>query len=179
MKQKPEIRFLKDMHEMLYDQDWAGKTNPDSELYYIYRGKKEKGDLRYDITIIPPQMLGKEYVKTKGHSHPEEETFEVLTGEVIFLLQKIPKVKIIKAKKGDKIKIPSNWGHVAINPSKTKTLKLANWLKKTAKGNYNLFVKNKGACYFYTEDGWIKNRNYAEVVKLENTHGPGPCAFKA
>lgn len=153
------------MHEVLYDQEWAKKADANLELYYMNRGMEEKGDLRYDITIIPAQMLGKEYVKTKGHSHPEEEIYEVLEGEAIFLLQKPPKVKIIRAKKGDVIKIPEGWGHVTINSSKTKTLKLGNWIKKTSKSNYDLFGKKQGACYYYTIDGWIKNKNYAKIIR--------------
>jgi len=68
MDKKPNIRYLYDIKEVLYDKDWLKKA-PNLELYYMYRGIKEKSGLRYDITIIPGQMLGKEFTKTKGHQH--------------------------------------------------------------------------------------------------------------
>jgi len=91
---------------------------------------KEKG-LRYDITIIPPNKLGMEFVKTAGHYHPflpgskmtYPELYEVLEGEAHYLLQRreqergterITDVVVVKAKKGDKVIIPPNYGHVTI-----------------------------------------------------------------
>ncbi|MFC1663911.1 glucose-6-phosphate isomerase, partial [Patescibacteria group bacterium] len=63
---KPQIRFLNEMKGVIYDKEWA-KTNPNFELYYVWRGMKKKGELRYDITYIPPFNLGKEFVRTKGN----------------------------------------------------------------------------------------------------------------
>lgn len=156
---------------VLYDQEWAAKADPDLELYEMFREKRIKDNMRYDITIIPAKMLGKEFNKTKGHSHPEQETYQVLQGKAIFLLG----AKAIKAKKHDKITIPPNCPHVTINPSKTKTLKLANWIAKDSQGNYKEFEKNHGACYYYTVNGWVKNENYAEVAELEYAHDSGSC----
>lgn len=151
-----QVRKLKEMISVLYDQEWAAKADPNLVLYKMNREIKIKNNKRYDLTIIPAIMLGKEFNKTKGHSHPEEETYQVLQGKAIFLLD----TRIIKAKKGDKITIPTNCPHVTINPSKTKSLKLANWIAKNAKNNYSEIEKNHGACYYYTIDGWIKNENY-------------------
>src|SRR4030042_2389134 len=115
MKQKPDIRYLNDMKKVLYDQKWA-KTAPNFELYYMYRGIKTRDDLRYDITVIPPRMLGKEFVKTKGHEHTGNfgELYTVLEGKAIYLLQKYEKGKknkikdvyCVKAKKGESVIIP-------------------------------------------------------------------------
>lgn len=169
---KPDIRYLSEMKKVLYDQKWA-KTAPNFELYYMYRGVKKRGNLRYDITIIPPKMLGREYVKTKGHIHLEkyQELYKVLEGNAIFLIQEVKdslvkKVWAIKAKKGDVIIIPSESGHTTINPLK-KTLKLANWISSNCKSDYSLFEKKQGACYYYTESGWIKNENYGKIPKLK------------
>jgi len=154
-----QVRKLKDMHDVLYDQEWAKKQDPDLVLYEMHRETKIKNNMRYDITMIPAKMLGKEFVKTKGHSHPEEEEYRVLEGEAIFLLGP----KAIRAKAGDKIIIPASCPHVTINSSKTKTLKLANWIKKDSQGDYKEFEKKQGACYYYTVDGWIKNLNYGKT----------------
>ncbi|MDI6591358.1 MAG: glucose-6-phosphate isomerase family protein [Patescibacteria group bacterium] len=167
---KPQIRFLADMRSVLYDQKWL-KTASNFEVYYIYRGVKKKNGLRYDITVIPPKMLGKEFVKTKGHYHigDYQEIYEVLRGQAIFLLQKgkdkIKDVYAIEAKKGDIVIIPSHYGHITINPT-GQTLKMANWISEKCKSIYELFEKKQGACYYYTQSGWIKNKNYGKIPKL-------------
>ena len=168
---KKSVRHLDEIRQVLYDKNWAKKA-PDFEVYYMYRGVKKKNGLRYDITVIPPKMLGKEFVKTKGHSHLGSygELYLVLEGKGIYLMQKFEDDKIkdvyaVKAKKGEVIIIPPYFGHVTINPSKT-TLKTANWISEKCQSDYNLFLKKEGACYYYTKEGWIKNRNYKRVPKL-------------
>ncbi len=168
---KPDIRYLRDMREVFYDQKWA-KTAPNFELYYMYRGLKEKDGLRYDITVIPARMLGQEFTKTKGHEHIGNygEVYIVLEGEATYLMQKrqgkeITDVFAIKAKKGDIAVIPSGYGHITINPSK-KDLKMANWMAEGVKSNYTPILKMKGGCYYYAKKGWIRNKNYKKVPKL-------------
>lgn len=168
---KPDIRFLYDMKEVVCDKKWL-KTAPNFELYYMYRGVKTKGKLRYDITVIPPKMLGKEFVKTKGHEHSGNfsELYIVLEGKAIYLIQKFQKNKIedvyaVKAKKGESVIIPPGYGHITINSGR-KELKEANWLDKKCQNIYELFIKKQGGCYYYTKSGWIKNKNYKNMSKL-------------
>lgn len=181
---KPEVRFLFDLKKIIYDKKWL-KTAANFEVYYMYRGVKlsqvlrnkiwegkKKGDLRYDITVIPPQMLGREFVKTMGHIHSQsfQELYKVLKGEAIFLLQKAENKKVedvfaIKAKAGDVVIVPPYYGHITINPS-NKNLKVANWISKKCKNFYDRIQKNNGFCYFYTKKGWVKNTKYKKVPKL-------------
>ncbi len=168
---KALIRHLKEMKDVIYDQDWLKTANPDLELYYMYRGIKTKDNLRYDITVIPPKILGKEFVKTKGHKHNPHEIYIVLEGEAIFLAQKtknktVEDVFAIKAKKNNTIIIPSNYSHITINPS-NQELKLGNYIDKDCKNDYTPIKKMKGACYFYTKSGWIKNKNYKKIPELK------------
>lgn len=167
----PDVRKLSDMKAVLYDQEWAGKT-PDLELYYMYRGLEEKEGLRYDVTVIPAKKLGQEFIKTKGHNHTESygELYMVLEGEAIYLMQKGDEDKItdvcaIRAKKGEAALIPPGYGHVTINPSE-KDLKMANWVCKNCRNDFSLFENLQGACYYYTENGWVKNEHYKEVPEL-------------
>lgn len=167
----PDIRRLRDMKEVLYDKKWA-KTASNLELYYMHRSVKEKDGLRYDITVIPPKMLGQEFVKTKGHNHSDNfgEIYQVLAGEALYLIQKNKNKRVgdifaIRAKKGQWTIIPPGFGHVTINPTK-KTLKEANWIAKDCQNVYEPFSKNQGACYFYTKSGWVKNKKYKAVPKL-------------
>src|SRR4030042_4601399 len=151
---KPEIRYLSEMKNVLSDQEWA-KAAPNLELYYMYRGIRNKNSLRYDITAIPPLMLGNEFVKTKGNRNQGSflEIYTVLRGEAIFLLQKSEKGKIkdvfaIKAKKGESVIDPAGYYIVSINPSK-KLLKLGNWVPEDNKNAYEEIEKKQGAFYFF------------------------------
>lgn len=168
---KPDIRYLKDMKKVLCDRTWLKKA-PDLELYYMYRGVKGKNNLRYDITIIPFKMLGKEFVKTKGHDHMGNfgELYTVLKGKAIYLLQRYQKNQIkdvyaVKARKGESIIVPPGYGHITINPG-PKELKEANWCSKKCKNVYDLYEKKQGACYYYTKSGWVKNKNYKKIPKI-------------
>ena len=167
----PNIRYLNDIKSVLFDQEWA-KTAPNHELYYMYRGLQEKGNLVYDITVIPSRMLGEEFVKTKGHYHIEGhgELYMVLEGEAFFLMQKEENGKIldvycVKGKKGDFISVPSLYGHITINNS-SQELKMANWVSKDCKPDYSKIEQKRGACYYYIKTGWVKNENYEEVPEL-------------
>lgn len=170
----PDIRYLKEMEKVVYDKEWFKTADLNLELYYIYRGLKEKNGLRYDITIIPARMLGKEFVKTKGHYHFEnyEELYTVLEGKAIFLMQKRNKngqiidVYTVEAQTGESIIIPAGYGHITINPSLNEKLKIANWVSKNCRSNYIPFEEKGGACYFYTENGWLKNKNYKNTPPL-------------
>jgi glucose-6-phosphate isomerase len=169
--EKPEIRYLYDMKNVLYDQTWL-KTAKNFGVYYIYRSVKTQDGLRYDITEIAPKMLGKEFPKTKGHIHTKNfsELLNVLEGQAFYLFQKskgknVEDVYVVKAQKGDFIKVPPEYNHLTINPSKKK-LKMANWISKKCKNDYSFFEKMQGACYYYTKSGWLKNKNYKKIPKL-------------
>jgi len=168
-KIKPQIRYLKELEKVIYDREWFKKAK-NLVLYYIFRGVKEKDGIRYDITIIPPRMLGKEFVKTKGHYHIGNfgELYKVLAGEGIFLMQKkdLNDAYFIKAKRGDFVKIPPGYGHTIINPS-NKVLKIANWVSKDCQSDYQSIEKKKGFCYYYTIEGWVKNKNYKKIPCLK------------
>lgn len=168
---KPDVRTLDDMREVLYDKDFA-KNSPDMDLYFMYRKVKNENTLNHNITIIPANMLGNEFVKTAGHVHmgPQQEIYTVLEGEAIFLMQKgnedkVEDVYAVKAKKGESAIIPSFYGHVTINPT-NEDLKTGDWSSETTKVDYSLFKKLEGACYYYTKTGWIKNENYKNVPEL-------------
>lgn len=170
-KVKKEIRYLNDMREVLYDKKWL-KTAKNFPVYYMYRGVKEKNGLRYDITLIPPRMLGKEFVKTKGNRNSKSfpELYTVLEGEAIFLLQKmkektVKEVLAIKTQRNEWAIASSDYIVVTINPSK-KRLRMGNWVSEKNKNIYGEIEPFGGMAYFYTKDGWIKNKNYKKVPKL-------------
>ncbi|MEW6007695.1 MAG: glucose-6-phosphate isomerase family protein [bacterium] len=184
----PDIRRLFDLKGLLYDKDYEEKAL-DFPLYYMYRdlsqneGDREKietHNLRYDITIIPPNMLGCEYVKTAGHFHPNfansnlsyPEIYEVLEGRAIYLMQKddFSDVYFVSASCGDKVIIPPNYGHITINKEKER-LVMGNWVSSLFSSIYGPIKEKGGGAYFLTIDGWIKNERYKNHPPLRNP----PC----
>ena len=188
---KPDIRYLQDVKDVIYDKKWL-KTAPNLELYYMYRDFAEtendylkiiKNDLRYDITIINPRRLGKEFNKTLGHDHPivpgtsitYPELYEVIAGKAIFLLQdsennQIKDIVAIKAGAGDKIIIPPNYEHLIINIGK-KELKTCNWIHRGFSSNiYKPFRTQHGFSYYAIKKlfgiKWIKNSHYSSIPQL-------------
>jgi glucose-6-phosphate isomerase len=174
--------MLSDMRDVIYDNNWLSDQK-DVDLYYMYRDISfseederiiEENRLRYDITVIPPGRLGVEYVKTYGHYHPTvcenmtyPELYEVLKGEAHYLLQrgkdKITDVIVIRAKEGDKVLIPPDYGHVTINPS-DKTLVMSNWVCRDFSSIYDPIKEMGGAAYFELIDGsFIPNENYDDL----------------
>ena len=95
-------------------------------FYYMLRGGSEVGN----ITILESAMAGEEYIKTLGHYHAYDftETYRVLDGEALMLLQKrkvdsagnpianeIEEFKIVRLKSGDEIALPLGYGHSLVN----------------------------------------------------------------
>jgi len=183
---RPDVRMLSDIKDVIYDRGWLSHAE-DVELYYMYRdlylSRRDReiileNGLRYDITIIPPRMLGVEYVKTLGHCHPNvpgakisyTEVYEVLEGEAHYLIQRgcdrVTDVVVFKAGRGDKVIIPPDYGHVTINPS-NKVLKMANWVCRDFSSFYGPYKEKKGAAYFEIEDSkFIKNRHCQDVPEI-------------
>lgn len=195
MTRTADIRWLYDIKDVIYDKDWF-QFQENFELYYMYRDlyKNEsdykiikQNNLRYDITIIPPKMLGAEFIKTAGHYHPiinesdlsYTEIYQVLEGKAVYLLQKtkldnesLEDFIVIRAEKGDSVIIPPNYGHVTINESE-ETLKMANWVYDNFSSEYGLIKKMKGIAYFLTTKGFVKNLEYnnaPEIRYLEPTN---------
>jgi len=191
-KINPDVREVEDMEDVIYDKEWLKTASPKMDLYYMYRDLAENeedrrkivdNDLRYDITVFPPIMLGKEFNKTLGHDHPivpgtsitYPELYEVLQGETIFLLQDsqnedIKDIFAVRAKKDDKVIILPKYEHLIINPT-NRELKICNWICRTFASNiYKPFRARQGFSYYAIKNGneikWIKNENYDSIPDL-------------
>jgi glucose-6-phosphate isomerase, archaeal len=184
-KREPDIRWLYDLRDVIYDQNWLA-TAKNTELYYMYRDlflSKADGErlreqgVRYDITIIPPGMLGSEYVKTIGHYHPLvpgegvtfPEIYEILEGEALYLLQKLDlsDVVAVNASAGDKVLVPPGYGHITINRS-NKILKMANFVARDFSSLYGPIKDKAGGAYYFISAGWIKNERCPESAELRS-----------
>ncbi len=171
----PSLRTMKEMSDVLFERENAFGQGEDFEtpLYYMYRDLhleehrllfREEG-IRYDVTVLIPGALGKEYVKTAGHYHPIKpgtnctypEIYEVLHGRAHYLMQKprdfedpaagIDEVIVVAAEPGDKVLIPPGFGHITINPG-FNFLVMSNLVADDFNSIYEPLRNMGGAGYF-------------------------------
>ncbi|MBN2122175.1 glucose-6-phosphate isomerase [Candidatus Micrarchaeota archaeon] len=161
-------RKVSDLEDVLLEPKRAG---PEGIAYYMFREVHRHGNLRYDLTVIPPRMFGEEFVKTYGHYHPEAkpglsfpELYQILNGEAIFIMQSQRRdgsfdCIISKCKNGDVLFVPPNYGHVMVNPNPSSTLVSANIVSDSFSSEYEEYKENRGAAYYYTKEGMKQNLN--------------------
>ena len=185
---EPDTRTLKDARTVLEE---PGGQGPD-ELYYMYREVCREEDreairargLRYDMTILKPGKVGREYIKTVGHYHPLKpgttltypEVYEVIHGKAHYLFQKYgeggaEEVILVEAHPGDKVLIPPNYGHITINPG-DDFLVMSNWVASGFSSIYEPLELLSGGAYIEIEekDGssqFIPNPNYKDLPPLK------------
>jgi glucose-6-phosphate isomerase len=177
----PSVRDAKDLREVLADRSCTA-TGP---VYYMYRDiSRSDADrcwlsaqsLRYDITVIPPREICGEFIKTKGHYHPENpsgigypEVYELLAGMAHFLIQNhdFSDIVMIAASAGEIVVIPPGYGHVTINPSKNTVLQMANIVSTRFESDYRGYESLHGAAYFEKiTEGFVKNPAYTTSSPL-------------
>ena len=183
------VRRLKELKPVLYDRRYCRIPYLEVPVYEIHRNCCNdearqhllSHGLRYDVTIMPPLLLGEEYVKTFGHCHlphGEEgsppEIFEVLEGEALFLAQKerfgkIEQVFLWTVKEGERILMPPEYGHVMINAS-SKQLVVGNLISQNCVQMYDPYTRRRGAAFYVlTEMRLVKNPRYPEALEIQTS----------
>jgi glucose-6-phosphate isomerase len=149
------------------------------EMYYMYRSVFRKGDVRFDITVIPALTVKGECSKTHGHYHPSSEegpeypeVYQVLRGSAVFILQKKNRngsvdAMIVDAGEGDAVLLPPGWGHVTVNRGKG-TLVLSNLVYDRFESLYEEYDENQGAAFYYLEGGQLEHNTNYIVQKIEH-----------
>jgi glucose-6-phosphate isomerase len=190
---EPQVRMAEDLRAVLAERSCT-ITGP---VYFMYRDLARSNvdrewlrdqNLRYDVTVIPPSVLCGEYVKTKGHYHPDNpqgvgypEIYEILEGSAEYLLQDktLSDAVVVTAVKGDIVLIPPGYGHVTINPG-TTTLVMANIVSTAFESIYEDYEDLRGAVYYRMErEGYVKNGQYPThpplryIRKCNGTGFPG------
>lgn len=162
---------------------------PDGVAYLMYRGVAPLGfaadlaarNVRFDVTVLFPGTLGREYVKTAGHYHPAAadcvaypEVYEVLSGRAAFMLQRagadgIEDAVLIEAGPGDKVNMLPGYGHVTINTGE-QPLVINNIVAADFDSVYGDYVSRRGAAYYLlkTPAGPVseRNANYPQTAPL-------------
>lgn len=188
----PSVRIAEDMKEVILDKEWV-KKNEMQPLYFMYRDlakndedarKIRRVNLRFDILDSTILSLGKEYNKTAGHYHsmvPKTnftypELYELIKGEVYYLIQKAKgdkavDVYAVRVRSGDKVIVPSGYGHFSIFLS--EKIRESNWTSNSSISDYESVKQKQGAAYFALIDKkekygvrWVKNENYSYVPPL-------------
>ncbi len=189
----PSVRVVQDMKEVILDKKWAEK-NSSQPLYYMYRDLAENkedaqkikaANLRFDILESTAIKLGNEYNKTAGHyhsmSHDKDftypEIYELIKGEAYYLIQKVESDKVVdvyavRASGGDKVIMPSNYGHFTIFLA-DDSIRTSNWTPSDSLSDYGPIKQKHGAAYYAlidkeSKDGvcWVKNENYSYIPPL-------------
>ena len=177
------IRKLSEMKDVLLDPSIINDANKDMPLYYMFRSAGmdknstvfEAHKIRYDVTVMVNDRLGKEFNKTFGHYHPLAESnlsypeiYEIFDGDALYILQRKKAegydVKLIKASKGDRVLMPPNYAHISVNVGK-KPLVEANLVSSKFDSDYNPIKQMAGgAVYVLSNNKIIVNKNYPNVI---------------
>jgi glucose-6-phosphate isomerase len=194
---KPDIRTFGQMKKVMFQSE---PGLPNTPTYFMYRDvvpELKKNSIRYDVTVILPTPLGQEKNKTLGHYHPEAvpgfsytELYNVLSGEAHYLLQKkstlgklediiqLEEAILIKAKAGDAVVMPPNYGHITINPG-PDMLVMANLVEANFSSDYHEYVEHRGGAYYEFANGKIIfNPTYGSVPKLKLEKGTCESKFR-
>ncbi len=177
------IRKLSDMKDVIFNQNFINNKNKDDGLYYMFRAAGqnkndtifEAHDMRYDVTVMMNYDLGGELNKTFGHYHPickgdlaYPELYEVIFGEVIYIMQKRVEnggydVKLVHAKAGDKVIMEPNYGHISINIGR-ELLVEANLVNSKFESDYKPMKEMRGGAVYLTDKKTVVlNQNYKNV----------------
>ncbi len=175
------------MKEVLMDENGEG---PAIHYYMIRGGIKQK-----NITVWEPGTISGEYIKTYGHYHVGKlsETYWFIYGEGIALIQKlavddkgemiadvVEEFKVVPAVMGEKLFIPSGYGHLVANIGKTYFVTIddspVNFgdhdpASLPGHANYELVKKMRGFAYYVVEHqgkpALKKNPRYKSIQKEE------------
>jgi len=173
---KTSVKTIDDLREVLCQPKIKNKKKI---VYKVWRNQKNKNGLRYDITVLSPVSLGREFSKTHGHYHQKQESelYEILKGKAIFLFQKPGKTPLkikecyaVLAEENNCVVVPSGFGMTMINPT-NKKLKVGNWVGNKVKNNYIFYRRAKGASYYCLKDKnkikFVPNRHYQKIAPLQ------------
>jgi glucose-6-phosphate isomerase len=179
---EPLVRTVKELDSVLMNRTFVTRQNGNDPLYYMFRGVGSltnrmfaEHEMRYDITILENYDLGGELNKTIGHYHPTAEgdlaypeVYEVFSGEALFILQKrlsgsTVDLRLVRASTGEKIMVPPNYGHIAVNMG-DGFLITGNLSNSVYRSDYEPIKKmGGGAVYVLSDKTIVPNEAYENV----------------
>jgi len=144
--------------------------------YWVFSGITQ-GNQWENMTILSPGTYGQEFVKTFGHYHndPHEETYRVVNGKGILLLQKkhfedgswvpnkVDRFIIVSILPGDKTVITQEWGHSLSNIGNDPLITLDNWTHGHTPADYEEIEDLHGMAFYL-----VKNDGTADIEPNPN-----------
>jgi oxalate decarboxylase/phosphoglucose isomerase-like protein (cupin superfamily) len=124
----------------------------------------KKKNIKIDLTVLPPDVVGIEYIKTKAiRCSQYNKILEIVNGAGIVVIQKFlsvddQEILISNVKSTDKIIIPAGYTYTLINDKSTILIALE-FMNSKAKNNITL-DEMKGMAYYI-----IKKNAKKEIVK--------------
>ena len=187
---KKSVRRVEDLNPVLFESH-PGQERP---VYHVWRDLRQEKDadeigrlkIRYDVTALLPEPIGKELPKTFGHYHVKDisgamfpEVYAVLSGRAWWIIQRpkqndprtIEEAYLIEAQEGEKAIMPPGFGHITINPGPAPLI-LSNWIGDFFQYDYDTYENLHGACYWAIETNkdtavaFEKNSFYYTVPEL-------------
>ena len=178
-------RTHEQMRDVMMDPTAPGPT----VHYYMIRG----GSKKRNITVWESGTVGGEYIKTYGHYHIGDisETYRVLEGEGIVLLQKVAEengvpvadrvaeFKVVRVKAGNSVRMPAGYGHVLVNTGGSQLVTIDsspvegpdNMATLPGRVDYEMVRQMRGFAYYVVEkDGTpvlVRNPRYREIAKTD------------
>lgn len=182
-------RKLEELQAVLYEKN----IQEPKKLYTLFnnvgqpeiRKRLALYGLRYDLAIMPPIKMGREYIKTIGHYHsvcpgtnvPYAEVYEIVYGVAHFILQKqdakddkvVTDIIWAQARKADRLVMPPDYAHVTINPGPA-ALVLSNLAATSGRHSYSKIAQMGGLAYFDIEEQgnptFVRNPKYKKVPPI-------------
>ncbi len=194
------VRFARELTEVLAEPSQVG---PDEPLYMMdelgtalerIRKTFDRFALTYSLVLLPPRIIGNEYVKTAGHFHPPisgttlgyPEVYTQLYGNLILLLQRrsatdsdqMTEFLLVEMNPGFTITIPPNYAHCLVNPTAEPAV-MAGLYGKSFKADYEFTRRHHGLAYYVVRGQHglpevVPNPNYKErpeATRLTSTSG--------
>lgn len=138
-----------------------GGPNP---VYWVFTDISE-GKWK-NMTIWTTGRYGKEYPKTFGHYHgtPDLETYQVISGKGIFVLQKkfmengvwipekVSNVVLVEGNPGEEVTITPEWGHSWSNIGESPLVTFDDWSAGHSPTDYAMVEKLQGLAYYLVDD---------------------------
>ncbi len=184
-----EARSVAEMSDVLYNTDGVDSTH---DLYWIFPLQNagasnaifDDADLTYSFVLLPSGQVGGEFVKTRGHYHPEmpgsdlayPEVYSHILGRPYLLMQHrsgdradhLDDCVLIELSDGVSVMIPPGYAHILINPTDEPAV-VAGLYSRSFKGSYDPITEMAGAAYFVLNDGGeqvVPNRRYSDCPPL-------------
>lgn len=187
-------RTLDEMQSVFYDEQLLKRRDlhPHQVVHRIYRtiGDTEQivqSGLKYDLTVIRPGDWDRQLPTTTGHYHrpiqgkdsstPSPDFYQLLSGNIIAILQKetVEGIEILlsQPKPGDWVLIPGEYAHSVVNTGQEPAV-FANICVRTPHLDYDPILRNRGMGVYVVrgennQPAIVRNRNYPKFASVRFT----------